>query len=374
LPTAIPRLRLPAPTRSYMPVSWSIKSVYLYIQIYAMKVAVVGVTGLVGTEINKVLEERQFPIHTYIPVASERSVGQELNFRGQSHRIVSLQDALDIKPDLALFSAGGEVSLAWAPLFAAKGTTVVDNSSAWRMDPLKKLIVPEINGNTLTAEDKIIANPNCSTIQMVMVLAPLHQRYRIDRIVVSTYQSITGTGAKALRQYDMERREEKIDPALMAYPYPIFNNCLPHCDQFVEDGYTKEEMKLIRETRKILGDDTLRITATAVRVPVQGGHSESVNVQFHTNPDLREVRTILEASPGIKVVDDPSLLQYPMPLYARNRDEVFVGRLRPDLSQPNSLNCWIVADNLRKGAATNAVQIGEYLLQNGLFGTIHASL
>lgn len=339
-----------------------------------MKVAVVGVTGLVGTVMNKVLVERNFPVDTYIPVASARSLGKEVEFNGTAYPVVSLQDAVDMRPDLALFSAGGDVSLAWAPRFAAVGTTVVDNSSAWRMDPLKKLIVPEINGDTLTIEDKIIANPNCSTIQMVMVLAPLHQRYRLDRIVVSTYQSITGTGIKAVRQYEMERNDFVMASEDMAYPYPIFNNCLPHCDQFVEDGYTKEELKLVRETRKILGDDTIRITATAVRVPVQGGHSESVNVQFYQKPDLAEVKSILANTPGVVLLDDPQHLQYPMPLFARDKDEVFVGRIRQDLSQPNSLNCWIVADNLRKGAATNAVQIGEYLLQQGLIGTIHASL
>lgn len=336
-----------------------------------MKVAVVGVTGLVGTVMNKVLEERQFPTTEYLAVASERSVGKQIDFRGEGHTIIGLAEAVDRRPDLALFSAGGSVSLEWAPKFAAAGTTVVDNSSAWRMDPTKKLVVPEINAAELTAEDKIIANPNCSTIQMVMALAPLHKAYGIDRIVVSTYQSITGTGVKAVRQYEMERKEFKLEADQMAYHYPIFNNCIPHCDAFLENAYTKEEMKLVHETRKILGDATLRITATAVRVPVQGGHSESVNVSFKRDFDLAEVRSLLTKTPGVKVLDDPAEVQYPMPLLSHDSDEVFVGRLRRDESNPNTLNCWVVSDNLRKGAATNAVQIAEYLVSQRLVGTIH---
>lgn len=336
-----------------------------------MKVAVVGVTGLVGTVMNKVLAERQFPITEYLAVASERSVGKQIDFRGQTHSVIGLAEAVERRPDIAIFSAGGSVSLEWAPKFAEVGTTVVDNSSAWRMDPTKKLVVPEINAHVLTPEDKIIANPNCSTIQMVMALAPLHKAYGIDRIVVSTYQSITGTGVKAVRQYEMERKEFKLDADQMAYHYPIFNNCIPQCDTFLDNDYTKEEMKLVHETRKILGNADLRITATAVRVPVQGGHSESVNVSFNKDFDLTEVRSLLDKTPGIKVLDDPAAFQYPMPLLSHDKDEVFVGRLRRDESNPNTLNCWIVADNLRKGAATNAVQIAEYLASHQLVGTIH---
>jgi aspartate-semialdehyde dehydrogenase len=335
-----------------------------------MKVAVVGVTGLVGTVMNKVLEERDFPISEYMAVASERSVGKEVFFKGESHTIISMAEAVQRKPDIAIFSAGGSVSLEWAPKFAAAGTVVIDNSSAWRMDPAKRLVVPEINAADLGPEDKIIANPNCSTIQMVMALAPLHRAFGIDRIVVSTYQSITGTGVKAVRQYEMERKDFTLDPEQMAYHYPIFGNCIPHCDSFLENDYTKEEMKLVHETRKILGDDTLRITATAVRVPVQGGHSESVNVSFHRPFELEEVRKILRNTPGVILLDDPGANKYPMPLLAQGRDEVFVGRLRMDASNPNTLNCWIVSDNLRKGAATNAVQIAEYLHANHVVGTI----
>ncbi len=336
-----------------------------------MKVAVVGVTGLVGTMMNKVLEERGFPISEYMAVASERSVGKKVSFRGEEHTIIGLEEAVSRRPDLAIFSAGGSVSLEWAPRFAEAGTTVVDNSSAWRMDPTKKLIVPEINAHELTPEDKIIANPNCSTIQMVMALAPLHKAYGIDRIVVSTYQSITGTGVKAVRQYEMERKEYKLDEVQMAYHYPIFNNCIPHCDSFLENDYTKEEMKLVHETRKILGQADLRITATSVRVPVQGGHSEAVNVSFHRDFTIPEVRELLDNTPGITVVDNPAENQYPMPLLSQNKDEVFVGRLRRDESNPKTLNCWIVSDNLRKGAATNAVQIAEFLASHQLVGTIH---
>jgi aspartate-semialdehyde dehydrogenase len=335
-----------------------------------MRVAVVGATGLVGGVMNKVLEERRFPVSEYLPVASERSVGKEVPFQGRAHEVIGMEEALRRKPDIALFSAGGATSLEWAPRFAATGCIVIDNSSAWRMDPSIKLVVPEINAALLGPDDRIIANPNCSTIQMVMVLAPLHRLYGIDRIVVSTYQSITGTGVKAVRQYEMERKEFSLDPDQMAYPWPIFGNCLPHCDSFLENGYTKEEMKLVLETRKILGDDSLRITATAVRVPVQGGHSESVNVSFHQPFRLDDIRAILGQTPGVVLLDDPARNQYPMPLLSQDRDEVFVGRLREDPSQPNTLNCWIVADNLRKGAATNAVQIAEYLCSHQLVGTI----
>ncbi len=335
-----------------------------------MKVAVVGATGLVGTVMNKVLEERDFPISEYMAVASERSVGKQVFFKGETHTIIGMAEAVQRKPDIAIFSAGGSVSLEWAPRFAAVGTVVIDNSSAWRMDPDKKLVVPEINASQLGPDDKIIANPNCSTIQMVMALAPLHSAFGVDRIVVSTYQSITGTGVKAVRQYEMERKDYKLDPEQMAYPYPIFGNCIPHCDSFLENDYTKEEMKLVHETRKILGDDTLRITATAVRVPVQGGHSESVNVSFHRPFELSEVREILRNTPGVILLDNPGGNKYPMPLLAQGRDEIFVGRLRMDPSNPNTLNCWIVSDNLRKGAATNAVQIAEYLYANHLVGTI----
>jgi aspartate-semialdehyde dehydrogenase len=335
-----------------------------------MRVAVVGATGLVGGVMNKVLEERRFPVTDYLPVASKRSVGKEIPFQGRSYEVIGMEEALRRKPDIALFSAGGATSLEWAPRFAETGCIVIDNSSAWRMDPSIKLVVPEINAGLLGPEDRIVANPNCSTIQMVMVLAPLHRVYGIDRIVVSTYQSITGTGVKAVRQYEMERKEFSLEPEQMAYPWPIFGNCLPHCDSFLENGYTKEEMKLVLETRKILGDDRLRITATAVRVPVQGGHSESVNVSFLQPFLLDDIREILGQTPGVLLLDDPARNQYPMPLLSQDRDEVFVGRLREDPSQPNTLNCWIVADNLRKGAATNAVQIAEYLYSHQLVGTI----
>ncbi len=332
-----------------------------------MKVAVVGATGLVGGVMFEVLKEHDFPITELLPVASERSVGKEIDYRGKSYTVVSLQDAVDARCDVAIFSAGGTTSLEWAPKFAEAGTTVIDNSSAWRMDPDKKLVVPEVNASDLTAEDRIIANPNCSTIQLVVALAPLHKAFGIKRLVISTYQSFTGTGVKAVKQYDEERAGRKSeDPA---YHYPIFENCIPHCDVFLENDYTKEEMKLVHETRKILGDDAIAITATAVRVPVHGGHSESVNVEFHRPFDMKEVRRLLSTVPGLVLQDDPKANSYPMPLLAKHRDEVFVGRLRRDESTGNALNMWIVADNLRKGAATNAVQIAEYLLENRLIGS-----
>ena len=328
-----------------------------------MKVAVVGATGMVGQVMLKVLAERNFPITELLPVASERSIGSKITFQNKEFEVIGLQEAVDQKPEIALFSAGGETSLEWAPKFAEAGTTVIDNSSAWRMNPKNKLIVPEINASELTSEDKIIANPNCSTIQMVMALAPLHKKYGIKRVVVSTYQSITGTGVKAVKQLENEYKGEQGE---MAYPYPIHRNAIPHCDVFEENGYTKEEMKLTNETKKILQDDSVAVTATAIRIPVVGGHSESVNVTFENDFEVNEVRRILSEFPGIKVQDNLDVNTYPMPIYAEGKDEVFVGRIRRDLSQPNSLNMWIVADNLRKGAATNAVQIAEYLLENKL--------
>lgn len=328
-----------------------------------MKVAVVGATGMVGNVMLNVLAERNFPVSELIPVASERSVGKEIEYKGTLYKIVSLETAISMKPDVALFSAGGDTSLAWAPKFAEVGTTVIDNSSAWRMDPDKKLVVPEINASLLTTDDKIIANPNCSTIQMVMALAPLHDKYNIKRIVVSTYQSVSGTGVKAVRQLENEIAGVKGE---MAYPYPIGRNALPHCDVFEENGYTKEEMKLVRETQKILDDRTITVTATAVRIPTAGGHSESVNVQFENDFELNEVRAILRNTSGIIVQDNPLNNEYPMPIYAHEKDDVFVGRIRRDESQPNTLNMWIVSDNLRKGAATNTVQIAEYLVANSM--------
>ncbi|MGB0932970.1 MAG: aspartate-semialdehyde dehydrogenase [Lishizhenia sp.] len=325
-----------------------------------MKVAVVGVTGMVGEVMLKVLAEQSFPITRLIPVASERSVGKTINFGGDAHTVLSLSEALELQPDIALFSAGGEMSLTWAPKFAAAGTTVIDNSSAWRMDPTIPLVVPEINGNILQKSDKIIANPNCSTIQLVMVLAPLHANYTIKRAVVSTYQSISGTGKKAIDQMHLER-DGKIGE--MAYPYPIDQNCLPHCDEFLENGYTKEEMKLTNETKKIL-DARINVSATAVRVPVQGGHSEAVNIEFENAYELSEVRKLLHQTAGVTLQDSPQTNTYPMPLYAAGKDDVFVGRVRRDESQKNTINLWIVADNLRKGAATNAVQIAKYLIEN----------
>lgn len=328
-----------------------------------MKVAVVGATGLVGTRMLQVLGERNFPITKLFPVASERSVGKTIKFAGKRHKIISLDAAVGKKPDIAIFSAGGTISKEWAPRFAERGTVVIDNSSAWRMDPDKKLVVPEVNAGVLTKMDKIIANPNCSTIQMVVALKPLHDRYRIRRIVVSTYQSVTGTGVKAVNQLMNERKGKSGD---RAYPYQIDLNLLPHIDVFTENGYTKEEMKMVNETKKIMGDDTIRVTATTVRVPVIGGHSESVNVEFEHDFELDEVRTLLAAAPGVVLQDDPSSLLYPMPLVAHDKDDVFVGRLRRDESQPNTLNMWVVSDNLRKGAATNAVQIAEYLISRGI--------
>ena len=328
-----------------------------------MKVAVVGATGMVGEVMLQVLEERRFPLDELLVVASERSVGKTLTFRGRDHTVIGLEEAVAARPDIAIFSAGGGTSLEWAPKFAGVGTTVIDNSSAWRMDPDKKLVVPEINARVLGPNDKIIANPNCSTIQLVMVLAPLHARYRMKRVVVSTYQSVSGTGVKAVRQ--MENEAAGIEGE-QAYPYPIHRNVLPHCDVFLENGYTKEEMKLAREPQKILDDRTFSVTATAVRVPTSGGHSEAVNVEFYNDFDLAEVRKILCESPGVVLQDDPAGNSYPMPIFAHNKDEVFVGRIRRDESQANTLNLWIVADNLRKGAATNAIQIAEYLLAEGL--------
>lgn len=330
-----------------------------------MKVAVVGATGLVGGVMREVLEERQLPIDEFIPVASERSVGKKIGFNGQEYEIISMQDAVNLKPDIALFSAGGSTSTEWAPKFAEKGTTVIDNSSAWRMDPSKKLVVPEINAHLLSNEDKIIANPNCSTIQMVVALNPLHEAYDIKRLVISTYQSFTGTGVKAVRQYEAERAGGTMGEA-NAYPHPIFENCLPHCDVFYDNGYTKEELKLVHETRKILGNDAIGITATAVRVPVNGGHSESVNIEFGNKYDVKEVIQILENAPGVTVLNDNENNSYPMPLFAKNKDDVFVGRIRRDESVENGLNIWVVSDNLRKGAATNAVQIAEYLIEKKL--------
>ena len=327
-----------------------------------MKVAVVGATGLVGTKMIQVLEERNFPITELIPVASERSVGKEISYKGKIFKVVSMQTAIDMKPAVALFSAGGSTSLDWAPKFAAAGITVIDNSSAWRMDATKKLVVPEINALELTAIDKIIANPNCSTIQMVVALNPLHKKYKIQRIVVSTYQSVTGTGVKAVDQLMNERKGLKGE---MAYPYPIDLNVIPQIDVFTDNGYTKEEMKMVNETKKIM-DNNIRITATTVRIPVMGGHSESVNVEFENEFEMEEVRNILQNAPGVVLVDDVKNLKYPMPMDAQDKDDVFVGRLRRDETQAKTLNMWIVSDNLRKGAATNAIQIAEYLVEKKL--------
>jgi aspartate-semialdehyde dehydrogenase len=328
-----------------------------------MKVAIVGATGMVGKVMLEVLAERKLPINKLLLVASERSVGKKIDFKGKTHTVIGLKAAVSERPDIALFSAGGSTSLEWAPQFENVGTTVIDNSSAWRMDPTKKLIVPEINGTLLNAKDKIIANPNCSTIQMVMVLAPLHKKYTLKRLVISTYQSITGTGVKAVEQLASESKGEL---ATKAYPHPIHKNALPHCDVFLENDYTKEEMKLVHETHKILGNTSIGITATAIRIPVVGGHSESVNVEFEKNFEVEAIRDVLQNSPGIIVQDDPQTQTYPMPIYAEGKDEVFVGRIRRDTSHPNALNLWIVADNLRKGAATNTVQIAEYLIANQL--------
>lgn len=324
-----------------------------------MRIAVVGATGMVGNVMLKVLDERCFEIDELLLVASERSVGKQISFKGNIYTVIGLQDAVDAKPDIALFSAGGSISLEWAPKFAEVGTTVIDNSSAWRMDPSKKLIVPEINGDVLTSKDKIIANPNCSTIQLVMALAPLHKKYQIKRLVISTYQSVSGTGVKAVQQLENEVRGIKGD---MAYDYPIHRNAIPQCDVFLENGYTKEEMKLVNESKKILQDNSFSVTATAVRIPTAGGHSESVNIEFVRDFTTEEVRSLLEATPGIVVQDNIANHVYPMPVFAHDKDEVFVGRIRRDESQENSLNLWIVSDNLRKGAATNTVQIAEYLI------------
>ncbi|MGV8877833.1 MAG: aspartate-semialdehyde dehydrogenase [Sphingobacteriaceae bacterium] len=330
-----------------------------------MKIAIVGATGLVGTKMLQILEERNFPVTELIPVASEKSVGKEIEFKGKQYKIVSVEEAISRKPDIALFSAGGSTSLSQAPRFAAAGTMVIDNSSAWRMDPTKKLVVPEVNADAITVDDKIIANPNCSTIQMVVVLKPLHDRYRIKRVVVSTYQSVTGTGVKAVEQLMNERNGVE---GAMAYPYKIDLNVIPQIDVFTDNGYTKEEMKMILETRKIMRDESIQVTATTVRIPVMGGHSESVNIEFEKEFDVAELKTLLQNAPGIQVTDDIANLKYPMPLDAHEKDEVFVGRIRRDDTQPNTLNCWIVSDNLRKGAATNAIQIAEYLVNNKLVG------
>jgi len=335
-----------------------------------MKVAVVGATGLVGSKVLQVLAERNFPVSEIVPIASERSVGKEVAFKGKKYKVVSMQDGIDAKPDVAIFSAGGGTSLEWAPKFAEAGITVVDNSSAWRMDPTKKLVVPEINADVLTRDDKIIANPNCSTIQMVVALNPLHKKYKIKRIVVSTYQSVTGTGKKAVDQLKAEREKEVKGvngvEYQMAYKYPIDLNAIPQIDVFLENGYTKEEMKMVNETKKIMRDDSIRVTATTVRIPVMGGHSESVNIEFGNEFDIEEVKQLLCKAPGVVLVDDPANQKYPMPMDAHEKDEVFVGRLRRDETQPKTLNMWIVSDNLRKGAATNAVQIAEYLREKSL--------
>jgi aspartate-semialdehyde dehydrogenase len=328
-----------------------------------MKVAVIGATGMVGQVMLQVLEERNFPLTELIPVASEKSFGKKISFKGKDYSIISLSDAVLRKPEIALFSAGGETSLEWAPKFAAVGTRVIDNSSAWRMDPSIKLVVPEVNAHVLSKEDSIIANPNCSTIQLVMVLQPLHIKYSIQRVVVSTYQSITGTGVKAVQQLANESQGIEAE---MAYPYPIHKNAIPHCDVFLENGYTKEEMKLTNETKKILGDENVHVTATAVRIPVVGGHSESVNIEFSESFEVADVKKILAETDGITLQDNVDVNLYPMPVYAQHKDDVFVGRIRKDFSKQNTLNMWIVADNLRKGAATNTVQIAEYLLRKGL--------
>ncbi len=326
-----------------------------------MKVAVVGATGLVGTKMLQVLAERNFPVTELFPVASERSIGKEIEFKGKKYKVVGMQDAIDAKPAVALFSAGGSTSLEWAPKFAAAGITVIDNSSAWRMDKNIKLVVPEVNGNVVTAADKIIANPNCSTIQMVVVLKPLHDKYKIKRVVVSTYQSVTGTGVKAVEQMMNERKGIKGE---MAYKYPIDQNAIPQIDVFTDNGYTKEEMKMVNETKKIMGDDSILVTATCVRIPTMGGHSEAVNIEFENDFTIEEVRSILGNAPAVVLLDDINNFIYPMPLTAHDKDDTFVGRIRRDETQKNTLNCWIVSDNLRKGAATNAIQIAEYLLEN----------
>ena len=329
-----------------------------------MRIAVVGATGLVGKKMMQVLEERNFPVTEFLPVASAKSVGLKVTFKGKEYEVIGMEDAISRKPDIALFSAGGSTSKEWAPKFAEVGTVVIDNSSAWRMDPTIKLVVPEVNADVITKSDKIIANPNFSTIQMVVALKPLHDKYKITRVVVSTYQSVTGTGKKAVDQLMNERNGIEGE---RAYPYTIDLNLLPHIDMFLDNGYTKEEMKMVLETKKIMGDDSIRVTATTVRVPVIGGHSESVNVEFENEFDLAELRGILEKAPGVVVIDDVANLKYPTPLHAHDKDEVFVGRMRRDETQPKTLNMWIVSDNLRKGAATNAVQIAEYMAGTGFF-------
>jgi len=328
-----------------------------------MKIAVVGATGMVGKVMLKVLAERNFPLTELIPVASEKSVGKEIDFKGKKYKVVNLQTAVDLQPDIALFSAGGDTSKEWAPKFAEAGITVIDNSSAWRMDPTKKLVVPEINASSLSQEDKIIANPNCSTIQLVLTLKPLHDKYKIKRVIVSTYQSITGTGVKAVQQLENEYKGEQGE---MAYPYPIHRNAIPHCDVFLENDYTKEEMKLTHETKKILNDNSVLVSATAVRIPVVGGHSESVNIEFENDFEITDVKKLLSETPGITLQDNPGVNTYPMPIYAEGKNDVFVGRVRKDHSHAKALQLWIVADNLRKGAATNAIQIAEYLVENKL--------
>lgn len=328
-----------------------------------MKIAVVGATGMVGKVMLKVLAERNFPLTELIPVASEKSVGKEIDFKGKKYKVVNLQTAVDLQPDIALFSAGGDTSKEWAPKFAEAGITVIDNSSAWRMDPTKKLVVPEINASSLTQEDKIIANPNCSTIQLVLTLKPLHDKYKIKRVIVSTYQSITGTGVKAVQQLENEYKGEQGE---MAYPYPIHRNAIPHCDVFLDNDYTKEEMKLTHETKKILNDNSVLVSATAVRIPVVGGHSESVNIEFENDFEITNVKKLLSETPGITLQDNPGVNTYPMPIYAEGKNDVFVGRVRKDHSHAKALQLWIVADNLRKGAATNAIQIAEYLVENKL--------
>jgi aspartate-semialdehyde dehydrogenase len=328
-----------------------------------MKIAVVGATGLVGTKMLEVLAERNFPVTELLPVASEKSVGKKIMFQGNECTVVGMQTAIDAKPAIAIFSAGGGTSLEWAPKFAEAGITVIDNSSAWRMDPDKKLVVPEVNAHVLSATDKIIANPNCSTIQLVVVLKPLHDKYKIKRVVVSTYQSVTGTGVKAVDQLMNERKGISGE---MAYKYPIDLNAIPHIDVFLDNGYTKEEMKMTNETKKIMEDDTISLTATCVRIPTIGGHSESVNIEFENDFSLPEIKNILSNAPGVVLQDDVANFIYPMPLQAHDKDDTFVGRIRRDETQANTLNCWIVSDNLRKGAATNAVQIAEYLFKNGL--------
>lgn len=329
-----------------------------------MKIAVVGATGLVGTKMLEVLAERKFNVTELIPVASEKSVGKEIEFKGKKYKVHSMQQAIDAKPAIVLFSAGGSTSQEWAEKFAEVGTTVIDNSSAWRMDPTKKLVVPEVNAHVLTKDDKIIANPNCSTIQMVVALNPLHKKYKIKRVVVSTYQSVTGTGVKAVNQMMNERKDGQSSE--MAYKYKIDMNAIPQIDVFLDNGYTKEEMKMVNETKKIMGDDSIKVTATTVRIPVMGGHSESVNIEFEKDFDLKDIFEIFKNTPGVVLQDDVKNQLYPMPMTAHNKDEVFVGRIRRDETQPNTLNMWIVSDNLRKGAATNAVQIAEHLVKSGL--------